>query len=343
MTAAPRLDVLLSLWLLLSLILNEALATPHSLHAANVYARKVDPVISYSPNGSVSVLDPTTEEPIPQGPGTDGSGSNFSLPAVIWLVFLLVIGAPLAVAGIRGWRCTTGVAIGLVAIVCSWAAIINSVNQEGISDILIVIVVLAFGFLGLILGIFEFARRASMAALCIMGGLAFGLRIVLIKKDLLTSSMALNWVIAAIFGLAGGLLIIWKLEVAMLVGCASTGTFLASLGIDLMLNRQSGLSFGLRSLFDNNDNHIAYFLESKYDPTLSTRIVIIISLGLTPILAFVQHRLFKEPFTRRGPPPSDEDLCLNFPTEDLSARRGTAFLSGLWDSTMKMSANRFSL
>lgn len=118
MTAAPRLDVLLSLWLLLSLILNEALATPHSLHAANIYARKVDPVISYSSNGSVSVLDPTTEEAIPQGPGTDGSGSNFSLPAVIWLVFLLVIGAPLAVAGIRGWRCTTGVAIGLVAIVC---------------------------------------------------------------------------------------------------------------------------------------------------------------------------------------------------------------------------------
>lgn len=118
MTAAPRLDVLLSLWLLLSLILNEALATPHSLHAANIYARKVDPVISYSSNGSVSVLDPTTEEPIPQGPGTDGSGSNFSLPAVIWLVFLLVIGVPLAVAGIRGWRCTTGVAIGLVAIVC---------------------------------------------------------------------------------------------------------------------------------------------------------------------------------------------------------------------------------
>lgn len=54
-----------------------------------------------------------------------------------------------------------------------------------------------------------------MAALCIMGGLAFGLRIVLIKKDLLTSSLALNWVIAAIFGLAGGLLIIWKHQVAM--------------------------------------------------------------------------------------------------------------------------------
>lgn len=41
----------------------------------------------------------------------------------------------------------------------AWTAIINSVNQEGISDILIVIVVLAFGFLGLILGVFEFARR----------------------------------------------------------------------------------------------------------------------------------------------------------------------------------------
>jgi len=345
MTAAARPNnLLLSLWFILYQVSTQVLATPHSPSVANIYARKVDPIISYSSNGSVSILDPSTEEPIPQGPGTDGSGTNFSLPAIIWLVFLLVVGAPLAVAGIRGWRCTTGVATGLAAIVCSWAAIINSVDQEGISDTLITLIVLAFGFLGLIIGVFEFARLASMSVLCILGGLAFGLRVILIKKDLLTSSLAVNWVIVAVFGAAGGLLLIWKNRAAMLIGCASTGTFLAFLGIDLIMNRQSGLSFGLRSLFDNNDNHLAYFLESSYDPTLSTRILLIASMGLTPVLAFAQHRIFKDPFTRRGPLPSDEELCLNYPTEDLSARRGTAFLSELWDGAkLKMNANRFSL
>lgn len=54
-----------------------------------------------------------------------------------------------------------------------------------------------------------------MSVLCILGGLAFGLRVILIKKDLLTSSLAVNWVIVAVFGAAGGLLLIWKNRAAM--------------------------------------------------------------------------------------------------------------------------------
>ncbi|KAJ4483763.1 hypothetical protein J3R30DRAFT_3285331 [Lentinula aciculospora] len=301
-------------------------------------------MVSHSPNGSVIILDPSTQNIIPQGPGSDGSGSDFSSSAIVWIVFLVVTGAPLAVAGVRGWRCTTGLAVGLALIVCSWAAIINSVNEVGISDIHLTLIVLAFGLLGLVIGVFEFARVVAMAVLCLTGGLSFGMRIILLKTDLLFSSLGLNWLIIVVFGVAGGLLLIWKNKIAMLIACASTGTFLASLGVDLIFNRQSGLSFGLRSLFDSNDNHLAYFLETTYHPALSTRIIIAASLGLTPAFAFVQHLLFKQPFTRRGPPPSDEELCLNYPTEDFSANRATAFFSGIWDGAkLKMSTSRFSV
>ncbi|KAJ3777025.1 hypothetical protein FB446DRAFT_223968 [Lentinula raphanica] len=346
MTAVARLHhSLVLLWLLFqSLHLAEASVISFFPTVSYIYARKTDPVISHSLNGSVIIIDPSTQQEIPQGPGTDGSGSGFSPPAIVWIVFLLVIGAPLTVAGIRGWRCTTGVAIGLAAIVCSWAAIINSVNEVGISDILLTLIVLAFGVLGLVIGIFEFARVVSMAVLCLLGGLAFGMRITLLKTGLLFSSLGLNWLIVVVFGVAGGLLLIWKNRIAMLFACASTGTFLTSLGVDLIFNKQSGMSLGLRSLFDSNDNHLAYFLDSTYDPTLSTRIIVIASLGLTPAFAFAQHLLFKQPFTRRGPPPSDEELCLNYPTEDLSANRATAFLSGIWDGAkLKLSTSRFSL
>jgi len=338
---AAHPNVLLFLWALAQLS-TWVLATPQS-YAPHLYTRKTTTTISHSSNGSIIVLDPDTEQSIPQGLGTDGGGSGFSAPAIIWIGVFFVIGAPLSVAGIRGWRCTTGVALGLASIVCAWAAIINSVNQTGISDLLLTIIVLAFGFLGVVIGVFEFARISSMAALCISGGLAFGMRIALIKKNLLITPLALNWAVIVVFGVANGLFLIWHRRAAMLIACASTGTFLLSLAVDLIINQQSGLSIGLRSVFDNNDNHVAYFAENSYDPRLSTRVILIVSLGLTPVLAFAQHRMFKAPFIRREPP-SDEDLCLNYPTEDNGSYRATVFLSGLWDGAkFKMNANRFSV
>lgn len=38
-------------------------------------------------------------------------------------------------------------------------------------------------------------------------------------------------------------------------GCAAIGTFLVSLGVDLVLEKQSGMSFALRFLFDRNNSH----------------------------------------------------------------------------------------
>ncbi len=37
--------------------------------------------------------------------------------------------------------------------------------------------------------------------------------------------------------------------------CAAIGTFLIGLGVDLLLEKQSGWSFALRFLFDRNNSH----------------------------------------------------------------------------------------
>lgn len=54
-----------------------------------------------------------------QGSASDGSGSGFNLPAILWIVFTFTIGLSLAAVGVRGWRATTAVALGLaLAVSC---------------------------------------------------------------------------------------------------------------------------------------------------------------------------------------------------------------------------------
>jgi hypothetical protein len=94
----------------------------------------------------------------------------------------------------------------------AWAAIINSVNEIGVSDILLTLIVIAFSFLGFILGVFEFARVGAIGVFGIVGGLAFGIRVILLKEGLLLSAQNLyflNWIIIAVFGAGGGLTVIW--------------------------------------------------------------------------------------------------------------------------------------
>lgn len=69
---------------------------------------------------------------------------------------------------------------------------------------------MAFAFLGFVLGLFEFARLAGLTLLGITGGLAFGVRMILLKEDLLLSGpslFAINWVLIALFGVLGGIFI----------------------------------------------------------------------------------------------------------------------------------------
>jgi hypothetical protein len=68
--------------------------------------------------GVAEVFSPSTGQLIPQGSASDGGGRNFSPAAALWITFCFLVGIPIALAGIRGWRLTTGVGIGLAAAVC---------------------------------------------------------------------------------------------------------------------------------------------------------------------------------------------------------------------------------
>ena len=64
------------------------------------------------------------ETPASSGPHpTDGGGQGFSPPAVLWIVFCVLVGPPLITAGVRGWKVTSGVGNGLaLAILCQYLA-----------------------------------------------------------------------------------------------------------------------------------------------------------------------------------------------------------------------------
>jgi hypothetical protein len=82
----------------------------------------------------------------------------------------------------------------------------------GVPDLLLTAIVFGFFFLGFVLGVFEIGRLGGIACLGITGGLAFGMRIMIIQEGLLFDAdtlYAINWVIIAALGSAGGLSMIW--------------------------------------------------------------------------------------------------------------------------------------
>ncbi|RDB24701.1 hypothetical protein Hypma_007448 [Hypsizygus marmoreus] len=299
--------------------------------------------------GVPQVFNPETLQPIPQGPATDGGGTNFNPAALMWLAFSFAIGTPMALAGVRGWRLTTGVGIGLSATVCSWAAFINSVSDTGVPDALLSAIVLGFFFLGFILGLFEIGRIAGMAGLGVTGGLAFGIRIIILREGLLIpweSGFAADWVLIAFFGLVGAVAMVWQRaqRAGIVFGSASVGTFLVFLGVDLIINRQTGMSRGLRFLFDRNASHALDILVRGYTPPLSTQILLGVSLALTPILAYAQHRVFAHSFSRKPRPDSElaSDAIPTFLEKNHLTKR-QASISRIWDGAKFKGTNRFSL
>lgn len=68
--------------------------------------------------GDIIVVNSETSGLIAQGTATDGSGTGYDAPALIWLIGSFALGVPLAFAGVRGWRLTLGAAIGLAVGVC---------------------------------------------------------------------------------------------------------------------------------------------------------------------------------------------------------------------------------
>jgi len=324
-------------WLLLALFSSLAIASP---------TRTLVPRTSFTVNndtGTIQVFDPSGNL-ITQGAATDGSGSNFDVPALVWIGFSLIIGLPMSCAGIRGWRLTTGVGIGLALAVCSWSAVINTVTGSGVPDLFLDAIIIVFFFCGFAFGLFEIGRLGGITMIGLTGGIAFGVRIVLLRAGLLSNQIyALNWVVVIVCGGAGGLALIWFHRYTILFGCASIGTFLTALGVDLIISKQTGISAGLRYLFDHNGSHAAFLLTQGYSPAMSTRVILIASLALTPVLAVAQHKFFPQPFTRR-PLDSDSELRIDYPTAPVEPKRMT-FLIDLWDGARHKpdSINRFSV
>lgn len=293
---------------LASSLLQGAMAQTTYSMAAQQLQRLQDPnVIVTNTNGTVVVYSPLTGDEIPQGLATDGSGSGFSLPAVLWIAFSFTVGVPLMLAGFRGWRLSTGAAIGLSVAVTTWSVFVNTLDNVGISDITLTALVLVLFCLGFLFGLLEVGRMVGLLQLGIQGGLAIGIRIVLLRSLLLIPDPAaffVNWLLVAFCGLASAVLVIWKQRVGLLLGSASVGTFFCALGIDLAVNQQSGMSRGLRYLIDRNRYHVVDTTSNGYFPPTSTLVMIALSIALTPAFAYAQHKLFKGPFC----PVNDDDI-----------------------------------
>jgi hypothetical protein len=124
MGAAVRLRPLLTYaWFLLS-VANFIFASPITLSSTSATARDIlhardrSAVTINDAGDSIVVFNSQTQQVIPQGSASDGGGTGFDAVAALWVVLSFLLGTPLAVAGIRGWRLTLGVAIGLSTAVC---------------------------------------------------------------------------------------------------------------------------------------------------------------------------------------------------------------------------------
>ena len=168
-----------------------------------------------------TVVNSMDQSRIDQGSASDGAGSGFNVPAVLWLSFGLAVGLYLTLGGMRLWRMTTAFAVGLVFALCgrsllsnnpcsatytllvAWVAIINAMNAAGLSDLILTLITLSFFVLGSLGGLFKIFRLAGLTALSIIGGMSVGMRIVLMREGLLLHSTALNWVIIVVCAVAG--------------------------------------------------------------------------------------------------------------------------------------------
>jgi len=165
--------------------------------------------------------------------------------------------------------------------------------------------------------VFPYGRVVGIACIGLLGGAAFGVRVVILKAGLLipgSVGYSLNWVVVLSFTVAGGASIIFDRcqRGGLVFGCASIGTFLSFLGVDLLINKQAGMSRGLRFLFDRNSSHFLDIVGGGYTPPTMAQILIGASLGATPLLALGQHYFFKQPFSRK---PLDEDADIFFDDE----------------------------
>lgn len=106
--------LLLTSWLLLASTTAASPTGPPWM--SNYLSKRRDDVMQLD-NGTMVVIDPETSQPLAQDVASDGSGTDFDAPAIIWLAWSFAVGVPLALAGIKLWRLTTGASLGIAAAV----------------------------------------------------------------------------------------------------------------------------------------------------------------------------------------------------------------------------------
>lgn len=278
------------------------------------------------------------------GTATDGAGSGFDIPAILWISFGLVVGSFLTFGGMRLWRMTTAFAIGLVFALCVWVAIVNAVNSDGISDTILTLVTLSFFVVGSIGGLFKFCRLAGLTALSILGGMSLGIRISLMREGLLLHPAGLNWIIIVVCSAAGFVATLLRQRIGIALSCTFTGTFLFSLGVDLAVNQQKGVSIGLRHLLDGNTARVASLNNIPYKPPISTQIILSLSIALALAMAYVQVRFFsgyvEEPGRIR---PFTEYISSVYPPRSADKMDMDTLRLPLQRPPATYSSNRFSL
>jgi hypothetical protein len=69
--------------------------------------------------------------------------------------------------------------------------------------------------MGFVIGLFEFSRIAGIACLGVVGGLAIGMRIVLFKNGLIIHQFFVNWIIIAVCGVCGLVVMLWSQRIGI--------------------------------------------------------------------------------------------------------------------------------
>ena len=84
-----------------------------------------------------------------------------------------------------------------------WAAFVNTVSADGLSDIVLTIVALGGFLIGFVFGVLNFGRMTGILLIGVLGGFSVGVRVVLLRPGLLLSPYVVNWAILALFMVFG--------------------------------------------------------------------------------------------------------------------------------------------
>jgi len=218
MPRAPKCSIARSLLFLPLLQLAFSTALP-PLHLRQLSP----PPVSPAGQPPLPISNSTTEDPTQSF--SDGGGSNYNAPAILWIVFSGLLGLPLSLAGIRGYRLTSGIGLGLVLSFFIWSAFVNTTTGASLaanpvtSDLILSFFVWGIFLLGVAFGALNIGILAGVSALGASGGASLGILIALLRPGLLVPIYVINIIPIGLFGIAGAAWPIWHQRLAVVSSC----------------------------------------------------------------------------------------------------------------------------